>query len=110
MLDDKHVYGSLGFYGLFYWDGFYNHFNGDLHVDSTFYIGKEKHIAITFIQNRSDSIAYETYVSSTNMQDGQISEDKHIGKKELKFVNTSLYNRIQRFVVNLEGFALVSPV
>lgn len=59
--DDQYIFGSLMFFGLFNQDGFKNSYNGTLLVDSVFFINNQKHISITFIPKKSDTITYEAY-------------------------------------------------
>ena len=105
--NDKYVYSSLRFLGMFIRDGFQNQFNGSLYVDSTFFINNEKYISIAYIPKRTDSLTYTTYSSSTNMIDKQTIEDDSVEEHMVKVVNTCQYNTIYHFIVNLKDFALV---
>jgi hypothetical protein len=105
--DNKHIFSSLSFFGLFGRDGFKNSFNGTLQVDSVFFMGNEKHISITYIPKKSDTITYEAYESSTLMYGDLVEDESNRAVESIKVVSTSQYNSISRFVINLEDFALV---
>ncbi|MDD3687798.1 MAG: carboxypeptidase-like regulatory domain-containing protein, partial [Bacteroidales bacterium] len=105
--DNKHIFSSLSFFGLFGRDGFKNSFNGTLQVDSVFFLSNEKHISITYIPKKSDTITYEAYESSVFISGDETTDEIRNESGGIRVVSTSQYNRIDRFVINLKDFALV---
>jgi hypothetical protein len=105
--DDQYIFSSLMFFGLFNQDGIKNSYNGTLLVDRVFFINNQKLISITFIPKKSDTITYEAYESSVIYNEELTNELDSSEIKVIKVVSTSQYNRLYRFVINLNDYALV---